>query len=584
MEVFLREHGSRELGLQTLHRILKELTGLGDQQVSALLEAAKAELGGSENITIGRLLEWLGPTKGSEASQPTMDRKRVAVYGGAFDPITNAHILLAAQVVQSDNADEVWIVPSGPRPDKPNMTTPAIDRYCMCEIAVNDAFPIDFPVKVDDLDVLRKEALPTYDLLCGLQAKNPDVDLVFVIGSDWLQPGSSLASWPSRNWAWKKGDPESERTIVTGDKLLAEFDFLVVRRPGYDVGEPGDGGKSLREAFGRRMAWLEMPPGMTFIEGNLSSTEVRRRSQHEAQIQEVMGKWQEVKKICFKQAEEGEGRSAFHNVEGLVPRPVLAYMRRNELYSAQATQLWRAAAGKRVHVAVYGGAFDPITASHLTCASELMRGAGVDQVWLVPCGPRPDKPGLTSPLDRFCMCRIAVNQAFSVDFSVRVNGTECFAGESMATYDLLCGLREAYPSHDFSFVIGSDWLRPNSNIADWTSRNPDWKKGNPEEQRFIVTGQRMLEEFDFIVIPRPGYAVPPPTEDDPTGLKIFGPRLSWMTMPEGMTFIEGNLSSTELRRRTKYGKQLIGLGGLTPSGVISFIHRRQLYGCTGGYC
>ena len=46
------------------------------------------------------------------------------------------------------------------------------------------------------------------------------------------------------------------------------------------------------------------------------------------------------------------------------------------------------------------------TNSHLTCAAEIINSGSADEVWLVPCGPRDDKPYLkTSPLDRYCMCR-----------------------------------------------------------------------------------------------------------------------------------------------------------------------------------
>jgi len=48
---------------------------------------------------------------------------RVAVYGGAFNPITNAHLNVASEIVHSELADEVWIVPCGNRSDKPELAT-----------------------------------------------------------------------------------------------------------------------------------------------------------------------------------------------------------------------------------------------------------------------------------------------------------------------------------------------------------------------------------------------------------------------------------------------------------------------------
>lgn len=555
----ITEYGDKVLSLGQLRVLLKSITDFEHEQIETLLLSAASEIGQGGCIEVSKFLHWLDSSeRQGDGSEKRTGRRRVALLGGAFNPVTNAHLLLAAQVVQSGSADEVWLVPSGPRPDKPQMKTKARDRYCMCQTAVNTVFETDFPVKVSDVEVDLEEALATYDLMCKLKEENDDADFVFIIGSDWLQEGTNLAEWTSKNWNWKEGDPKEEKTVVTGSKMLQEFDFLVLRRPGYDVPPAPNDPMGLRK-FGPRLSWMQMPDGMTYIEGNLSSSEIRRRTRVEDDLQDIIAT-----------------AKSFFAIEGLVPRTVISYMRR--LASAECMRYKSSSMDKRPRVAIYGGAFDPVTNSHLTCAAEIMRSGCADEVWLVPCGPRPDKPNLkTSPLDRFCMARIAVNSIFSIDFPVRVSGIECFdsSQEALATYDLLCKLKKKFPACDFSFVIGSDWLQPGTNLAEWTSRNLEWKPGDPEEETMHVTGRKMLEEFDFVVIQRPGFHVPT-TLEDPTGLNTFGPRLTWLQLPEGMTFIEGNLSSTEIRRRTKTNMR-IGLNGLTPTPVISYIHRRQLY-------
>jgi len=239
--------------------------------------------------------------------------------------------------------------------------------------------------------------------------------------------------------------------------------------------------------------------------------------------------------------------------------------------------------GERRRVAIYGGAFDPVTNSHLTCASEIVHSGQADEVWLVPCGPRPDKPGLkTKPLHRYVMTQIAVNTTFTPEFPIKVSDIECFEEEAFFTYDLLCSLRDKNPDSDFVFVIGSDWLQSGTNIASWTSKNMNWKEGDPKH---IVTGDKLLAEFDFLVVQRPGYVVER-SPDDPTGLKRFGPRLQWLSMPDSMTFIEGNLSSTEIRKRTEHSWRvrdavehhcLNTIEGLVPPGVLAYIRRTRLY-------
>jgi len=548
---FRENYGDDLVDVEELIVVLRQLLGWKLNIIGKLLAAAGVQA--DSKVRPADFIAWV--FGGSPVA-----RRKIAIYGGAFDPITNGHLTMAAQIVHSGMTDEVWLVPSGPRPDKPNLKTSVIDRFCMCQLAVNQCFSRNFPVLVDDCECFVEEALATYDLLCALKEKNPGCDFTFVIGSDWLQEGSSMADWDSKNWNWKEGDPEDQKRIVTGHKMLNEFDFLVVKRPGYEVPSTPDDPTGLKK-FGPRMSWLQMPKGVTFVEGNLSSTEIRKRSQHELRIKDSLA-----------------SKSTFA-IEGLVPRAILGFMRREGLYMPLTD-----APRIRQRVAVYGGAFDPITNSHLTCSAEILRSGCADRVWLVPCGPRPDKPKLkTPPLDRYCMCKIAVNTTFSVDFPVKTSDIECFSTEAFATYDLLCSLREKYPDFDFCFIIGSDWLQPNSNMAEWTSKNWDWKPGDPEDQRTIVTGHKMLEEFDFLVLKRPGYEVPS-SPDDPTGLKKFGPRLSWVDMPEGMTFIEGNLSSTEIRRRRSMSRMdLVQVGrrflldGLCEAGVISYIHRRGLY-------
>ena len=106
--------------------------------------------------------------------------KRVAVLGGSFDPPTISHLQVrifmfviafkqaAAEIINlfqsneettddsEDNSktsqskseeqfsiDEVWIVPCGLRPDKPNLSNPN-QRLEMINKAVNDFFPPNF--------------------------------------------------------------------------------------------------------------------------------------------------------------------------------------------------------------------------------------------------------------------------------------------------------------------------------------------------------------------------------------------------------------------------------------------------------
>ena len=78
----------------------------------------------------------------------------------------------------------------------------------MCELAVNTYFSTRFPVKVKDMEVFRPRAMFTYDMLIQLKQDNPDCDFMYVVGSDWLQPGANIRSWRST-------DPTDPTAVTT---------------------------------------------------------------------------------------------------------------------------------------------------------------------------------------------------------------------------------------------------------------------------------------------------------------------------------------------------------------------------------
>lgn len=66
--------------------------------------------------------------------------KRIAIYGGSFNPITDAHLTMMAAIIHSRAADEVWVVPCGKRPDKPSLKTSVAHRFLMVHIAIESTF------------------------------------------------------------------------------------------------------------------------------------------------------------------------------------------------------------------------------------------------------------------------------------------------------------------------------------------------------------------------------------------------------------------------------------------------------------
>lgn len=222
-----------------------------------------------------------------------------------------------------------------------------------------------------------------------------------------------------------------------------------------------------------------------------------------------------------------------------------------------------AGASPKTRVAIYGGAFDPPTVDHMRACAQILRSSRVDEVWLTPCGARPDKPALrTSTSDRWAMCEIAVNTVFPPRLPVKVCDVDVTRDRAFFTYDLLNKLSAEHDAtHEFVFVVGTDWFQEGTDIRTWESDAGGERK---------VTGHLLVEEYDFLVLKRPGF---PPHGD----LSDYGPRFSYLDVDGDEEMIEGNGSSTAVRNRLKKTGDLDSAAGLVPAGVLAYIYRHHLY-------
>eukprot|EP01069_Polyplicarium_translucidae_P002574 Polyplicarium_translucidae@DN2069_c0_g1_i2.p1 len=201
-------------------------------------------------------------------------------------------------------------------------------------------------------------------------------------------------------------------------------------------------------------------------------------------------------------------------------------------------------------VAVFGGSFDPPTLGHLFVVNELLAAGACDEVWLVPCGARPDKVLIASGLDRLTMLEIAVEDYFASDHRTTVTPIEIHNGSAIPTLELMRRLQRERPEVDFRFVVGSDLV---DQLKDWTN------------------GHALLEEVHFLVIPRPGGIRVP--SSCPKRMTYLAPLLG----ASGFTFCSSGVSSTEVRKRLPCGTG--GCRALVPRRVLEYIAAMGLYGC-----
>lgn len=140
---------------------------------------------------------------------------RLGVYGGTFDPVHNAHLLVAAEVRHALGLDVVVLVPAGdPWQKRGRVVADPETRVRLCELAVAG---ID-GVEVSRVEVDRSGASVTADTLEALTA--PGRELFLVLGAD------AAANMPT----WRR--LEETRDLAT---------VVVVEREGEHADPPGPG-------------------------------------------------------------------------------------------------------------------------------------------------------------------------------------------------------------------------------------------------------------------------------------------------------------------------------------------------------
>lgn len=164
-------------------------------------------------------------------------RHRIGIYGGTFNPIHNAHLLVADQVGHSLSLDQVRFMPDATPPHVDHKT--AIDaelRLAMIKLAIRDN-PL---FGIEESELRRGGVSYTYDTMKRMIEQHPTTDYYFIIGGDMVD---YLPKWHRI------------------DELvrLPRFHFVGVRRPGA------------KNESAYPVIWVDIPLV------SFSSTDIRRR-------------------------------------------------------------------------------------------------------------------------------------------------------------------------------------------------------------------------------------------------------------------------------------------------------------------
>jgi nicotinate-nucleotide adenylyltransferase len=140
-------------------------------------------------------------------------QKRIALYGGTFDPVHVGHLETARRVSQLFEIEKVLFIPAQMAPHKIGRpVTEPIHRYAMLALATQD----DPQLLISTFELDAPDRRYTVDTVEHFQrVLGESTELFFIMGADsWAE----ITTW--REW----------------ERLLTMINFIVVTRPGYEPG------------------------------------------------------------------------------------------------------------------------------------------------------------------------------------------------------------------------------------------------------------------------------------------------------------------------------------------------------------
>ena len=112
--------------------------------------------------------------------------KRIALYGGSFDPPHLGHVITITALLNSGLVDEIWLVPTGLRRDKIHHAS-VDDRKAMIAIMLSTMFGSRVRAYLDTSQINRSWQLSTTaELIAEMERQYPNHVFLFVIGSDLM--------------------------------------------------------------------------------------------------------------------------------------------------------------------------------------------------------------------------------------------------------------------------------------------------------------------------------------------------------------------------------------------------------------
>lgn len=187
-------------------------------------------------------------------------------------------------------------------------------------------------------------------------------------------------------------------------------------------------------------------------------------------------------------------------------------------------------------IGLYFGSFNPVHSGHLMIANFIAEFSILNQVWMVVSPHNPLKPAgsLLQDYHRFHLVELGIGSYKKI----KASKIEFELPRPSYTINTLAYLKEKFPQHDFSLIMGSDNLET---LHKWKNY------------------EIILEDHDIYVYPRPLH--------DGGNLKTHE-RVKWVEAP----LME--ISSTFIRNAIRNGKDV---RFMMPESVSDYIDEMNFY-------
>lgn len=185
-----------------------------------------------------------------------MKKNVIAVFGGSFNPPTNAHINLAKQIIEKYSVNKIVFVPVSTKYNK-NGLAPDKDRFEMLQKICNK----NDKMQVSSIELDTQRQLYTIETLKILQQQNPEDEIYFILGTDNLK---ELDTWHN------------------AQELISTYKILVLKRNNDNVKDIIENTSILKKHEG---SFIELKD---IEQIDLSSSQIREKLQKGENIKEVV--------------------------------------------------------------------------------------------------------------------------------------------------------------------------------------------------------------------------------------------------------------------------------------------------------